>query len=68
MNDWGLDEDLVDVAALLTSEVVTNALLHARTPFTVTRPPRAKLDPGSHATLRSLEASRPASGCSPIRS
>ena len=33
---WQVDPGLVDVAALLTSEVVTNALLHARTPFTVT--------------------------------
>jgi anti-sigma regulatory factor (Ser/Thr protein kinase) len=29
-------EALVDSAALLASEVITNAVLHARTPFTVT--------------------------------
>ena len=31
---WELD-DLVEVVALLTSELVTNAVLHARTAFTV---------------------------------
>ena len=31
---WGLD-DLVDAAQLLTSELVTNSVLHARTPVTV---------------------------------
>jgi anti-sigma regulatory factor (Ser/Thr protein kinase) len=31
---WALD-DLVDVVTLLTSELVTNAVLHARTAFTV---------------------------------
>ena len=30
LSDWGLD-DLCDTAALLTSEVVTNSVLHART-------------------------------------
>ena len=32
---WGLDA-LVDAAQLLTSELVTNSVLHARTPVTVT--------------------------------
>ena len=30
--DWGLDPDATDVAVLLTSEVVTNAILHGRPP------------------------------------
>ena len=34
LTDWGLDE-LVDTVALLTSELATNALLHARTGFAV---------------------------------
>lgn len=34
LQDWGLD-DLVDSAALLTSEVATNAVLHTRRPFLV---------------------------------
>lgn len=32
--DWGL-EDAVDTATLLTSELATNAVLHARTAFAV---------------------------------
>ena len=35
LSEWGLD-DLRDTAALLTSEVVTNAVLHARTDVEVT--------------------------------
>jgi anti-sigma regulatory factor (Ser/Thr protein kinase) len=35
LTDWGLS-GLVDVAALLTSELVTNAILHARTPVRLT--------------------------------
>src|SRR3954447_21015610 len=31
---WHLDE-LVDAAALLSSEIITNAVLHARTPVTI---------------------------------
>lgn len=34
LQDWGLD-DLVDSAALLTSELATNAVLHTRRPFFV---------------------------------
>jgi hypothetical protein len=34
LTDWGFDE-LVDTVALLTSELATNALLHARTGFAV---------------------------------
>lgn len=32
----GVGGDLVDVCVLLVSELATNAVLHARTPFTVT--------------------------------
>jgi anti-sigma regulatory factor (Ser/Thr protein kinase) len=35
LSRWGLD-GLVDAAQLLTSELVTNSVLHARTPVTVT--------------------------------
>jgi len=35
LQEWGAD-DLVDQAALLTSELATNAVLHTRRPFTVT--------------------------------
>jgi two-component sensor histidine kinase len=35
LSEWGLD-DLRDAAALLTSEVVTNSVLHARTDVEVT--------------------------------
>jgi hypothetical protein len=34
LQEWGAD-DLVDQAALLTSELATNAVLHTRRPFTV---------------------------------
>ncbi|MFN2536518.1 MAG: ATP-binding protein [Mycobacteriales bacterium] len=34
LDDWGLD-DLVETATLLTSELATNAVLHARTTFAV---------------------------------
>src|SRR5207248_3077562 len=34
MRDWGL-QDLAEAAALLTSELVTNAVLHARTRIVV---------------------------------
>jgi anti-sigma regulatory factor (Ser/Thr protein kinase) len=34
LHDWGYD-GLGDVAALLTSELATNVVLHARTPFAV---------------------------------
>jgi hypothetical protein len=34
LTDWRC-EALIDAAALLASEVITNALMHARTPFTV---------------------------------
>jgi anti-sigma regulatory factor (Ser/Thr protein kinase) len=40
--DWGLD-DLCDTAALLTSELVTNSVLHARTDVEVTI---ARIDDG----------------------
>lgn len=42
LSDWGLD-GLRDTAALLTSEVVTNSVLHARTDIDVTV---TKLDDG----------------------
>jgi anti-sigma regulatory factor (Ser/Thr protein kinase) len=32
---WGAVEDTADTAVLLTSEMATNAVLHARTPFSV---------------------------------
>ena len=37
LDDWGLDDldDLVDTVQLLTSELATNAVLHARTAFAV---------------------------------
>ena len=34
LQEWGVDE-LVDSAALLTSELATNAVLHTRRPFSV---------------------------------
>lgn len=34
LDDWGLEE-LIDTATLLTSELATNAVLHARTGFAV---------------------------------
>lgn len=34
LHEWGLDSFL-DTAALLTSELATNAVLHARTPYAV---------------------------------
>ena len=34
LDDWGLEE-LVDTVTLLTSELATNAVLHARTAFAV---------------------------------
>lgn len=34
LDDWGLD-DLIDTVQLLTSELATNAVLHARTAFAV---------------------------------
>ena len=42
LSEWGLD-DLRDTAALLTSEIVTNSVLHARTDIEVTV---ARLDDG----------------------
>lgn len=35
LEEWGLDTDLVQTATLLASELVTNAILHAATDFTV---------------------------------
>lgn len=35
LGEWGVAEDLADVAVLLASEVVTNAVLHAGTELTV---------------------------------
>jgi len=35
LGDWGAPPDLVDTCLLLVSELATNAVLHARTPFTV---------------------------------
>ncbi len=32
---WGVDAEVVDTCVLLVSELATNAVLHARTPFTV---------------------------------
>jgi len=36
LEGWGVSADLVDTCVLLVSELATNAVLHARTPFTVT--------------------------------
>jgi anti-sigma regulatory factor (Ser/Thr protein kinase) len=36
LEGWGVTGDLVDTCVLLVSELATNAVLHARTPFTVT--------------------------------
>jgi anti-sigma regulatory factor (Ser/Thr protein kinase) len=39
VTDWArevLSQDLVEVVALLVSELATNAVIHARTPYTVT--------------------------------
>lgn len=36
LGDWGAAPDLIDTCLLLVSELATNAVLHARTPFTVT--------------------------------
>lgn len=35
LEEWGVDADTVDTVVLLVSELATNAVLHARTPFTV---------------------------------
>lgn len=35
LESWGADDDLVITCALLVSELATNAVLHARTPFSV---------------------------------
>jgi len=35
LRGWGADADLVDTCELLVGELATNAVLHARTPFTV---------------------------------
>lgn len=40
LTDWDC-EPLIDAAALLASEVITNAVIHARTPLTVTIQRRA---------------------------
>lgn len=32
---WGVGADVIDTCTLLVSELATNAVLHARTPFTV---------------------------------
>jgi anti-sigma regulatory factor (Ser/Thr protein kinase) len=36
LRDNGWDEDSIGDAALMTTELVTNAVLHARTPYTLT--------------------------------
>lgn len=36
LEGWGVGGELVDTCVLLVSELATNAVLHARTPFTVT--------------------------------
>jgi anti-sigma regulatory factor (Ser/Thr protein kinase) len=36
LEGWGVTGELVDTCVLLVSELATNAVLHARTPFTVT--------------------------------
>src|SRR3954454_14933859 len=43
LTEWGLD-GLLDAATLLASEVITNAVLHARTVLTVTV---VRTDPGT---------------------
>lgn len=35
MAEWGVDSDLADDAELLVTELVTNAVIHARTPVHV---------------------------------
>ena len=35
LQGWGVAPDLVDTCVLLVSELATNAVLHARTPFSV---------------------------------
>ncbi|HEU5151434.1 MAG TPA: ATP-binding protein [Iamia sp.] len=36
LEGWGVAAELIDTCVLLVSELATNAVLHARTPFTVT--------------------------------
>lgn len=48
LKTWGLD-DLVDTATLLTSEVLTNAVLHARTQLVLTV---ARLTGGAQIAVR----------------
>jgi anti-sigma regulatory factor (Ser/Thr protein kinase) len=36
LGDWDIDENVVDTAQLLVSELVTNAVIHSATPSTVT--------------------------------
>jgi len=36
LEGWGVAGELIDTCVLLVSELATNAVLHARTPFTVT--------------------------------
>lgn len=40
---WGADASLLSTCVLLASELATNAVLHARTPFTVTIEVRGRL-------------------------
>jgi anti-sigma regulatory factor (Ser/Thr protein kinase) len=35
LGGWGVEAELVDTCVLLVSELATNAVLHARTPFVV---------------------------------
>ena len=57
LSEWGL-EALVDTAALVVSELATNAVLHARSPFVV----RLRLDAGGGFSLEVIDGSarRPA--------
>lgn len=43
---WGVGPDVIDTCTLLVSELATNAVLHARTPFTVriTRSRRVRVE------------------------
>jgi anti-sigma regulatory factor (Ser/Thr protein kinase) len=43
LEGWGVASEVVDTCVLLVSELATNAVLHARTPFTVTIDPRPVL-------------------------
>lgn len=46
LREWGVGPDVIDTCTLLVSELATNAVLHARTPFTVriTRSVRVRVE------------------------